>query len=265
MVQKIVKAFLLTAAFAAFTSACALKTANKDDHYSSYDETGVSGTYYAAVTDLKAEASSNGITLTWTNSVNAPKYQILRRATSSGAFEVIGTTTDNIYYDDDSELSSGVTYYYEVVVLNDNNEESSVPSNIANAVYYAPPKLVDIEVVTDGITLTWETEADITDYKIQVQFQEVDANLVPSILPDVTIAVVNGNYALDAGLQAENALFKESEYADNSYYCLIAVRSEDAENPVYQRIVEAYQCDEVIDVYNSQFAGFFTPTWKLEG
>ena len=106
---------------------------------------------------------------------------------------------------------------------------------------------------------------DITDYKIQVQFQEVDANLVPSILPDVTIAVVNGNYALDAGLQAENALFKESEYADNSYYCLIAVRSEDAENPIYQRIVEAYQCDEVIDVYNSQFAGFFTPTWKMEG
>lgn len=106
---------------------------------------------------------------------------------------------------------------------------------------------------------------DITAYNVQVKFQEVDANLVPSILPDVTIAVVNGNYALDAGLKAEDALFKESEYADNSYYCLIAVRSEDADNPIYQRIVEAYQCDEVIDVYNGQFAGFFTPTWKLEG
>ena len=86
------------------------------------------------------------------------------------------------------------------------------------------------------------------------------------LCPDLLIAADRGmDYALDAGLQAENALFKESEYADNSYYCLIAVRSEDAENPVYQRIVEAYQCDEVIDVYNSQFAGFFTPTWKLEG
>ena len=66
-------------------------------------------------------------------------------------------------------------------------------------------------------------------------------------------------------LEFLRSLFKESEYADNSYYCLIAVRSADAENPVYQRIVEAYQCDEVIDVYNGQFAGFFTPTWKLEG
>ena len=104
---------------------------------------------------------------------------------------------------------------------------------------------------------------DITGYKVNVKFQEVDANLVPSILPDVTIAVVNGNYALDAGLKAEDALYKEAEYADDSYYCLIAVRSEDADNPIYQRIVEAYQCDEVIDVYNNQFAGFFTPTWKM--
>ena len=104
---------------------------------------------------------------------------------------------------------------------------------------------------------------DITGYHVAVEFQEVDANLVPSILPDVTIAVVNGNYAADAGLQASEALYMENEYADNSYYCLIAVRSEDTENPIYQRIVEAYQCDEVIDVYNSQFAGLFTPTWKL--
>ena len=105
---------------------------------------------------------------------------------------------------------------------------------------------------------------DITGYNVAVEFQEVDANLVPSILPDVAIAVVNGNYAADAGLQASQALYMENEYADNSYYCLIAVRSEDADNPVYQRIVEAYQCDEVIDVYNSQFAGLFTPTWKLD-
>ena len=107
------------------------------------------------------------------------------------------------------------------------------------------------------------TVNDITDNPLNLKSQEVDANLVPSLIPDVTIAVVNGNYALDAGLEADKALYKESEYADNSYYCLIAVRSEDADNPVYQRIAEAYQCDEVIDVYNNQFAGFFTPTWKL--
>ena len=53
------------------------------------------------------------------------------------------------------------------------------------------------------------------------------------------------------------------EYADNSYYCLIAVRSEDAENPVYKRIVEAYQTQDTIDIYNNEFKGFFVPAWTL--
>ena len=127
-----------------------------------------------------------------------------------------------------------------------------------------------LKVLESAGLLTVDPEAgslptvnDITDNPLNLKIQEVDANLVPSLIPDVTIAVVNGNYALDAGLEADKALYKESEYADNSYYCLIAVRSEDADNPVYQRIAEAYQCDEVIEVYNSQFAGLFTPTWKL--
>ena len=104
---------------------------------------------------------------------------------------------------------------------------------------------------------------DITDYAVPVEFVEVDANLVYSVIQDVDLAVINGNYALDSGLTADDAIYKESEYADNSYYCLIAVRSEDAENPVYKRIVEAYQTQDTIDIYNNEFKGFFVPAWTL--
>lgn len=104
---------------------------------------------------------------------------------------------------------------------------------------------------------------DITDYVVPVEFVEVDANLVYSVIQDVDLAVINGNYALDSGLTADDAIYKESEYADNSYYCLIAVRSEDAENPVYKRIVEAYQTQDTIDIYNNEFKGFFVPAWTL--
>ena len=107
------------------------------------------------------------------------------------------------------------------------------------------------------------TIADITNYEVQVDFVEVDANLVYSTLPDVTLAVINGNYALDSGLTADEALYKESNYTDNSYFGLIAARTEDAENPVYQRIVEAYQSQQTIDVFNDEFAGFFLPAWEL--
>ena len=105
--------------------------------------------------------------------------------------------------------------------------------------------------------------SDITDYAVPVEFVEVDANLVYSVIQDVDLAVINGNYALDSGLTADDAIYKESEYADNSYYCLIAVRSEDAENPVYKRIVEAYQTQDTIDIYNNEFKGFFVPAWTL--
>ncbi|MGN1109946.1 MAG: MetQ/NlpA family ABC transporter substrate-binding protein [Oscillospiraceae bacterium] len=106
--------------------------------------------------------------------------------------------------------------------------------------------------------------ADITEYVVPVEFVEVDANLVYSVIQDVDLAVINGNYALDSGLTAEDAIYKESEYSDNSYYCLIAVRTEDKDNPVYKRIVEAYQTQDTIDIYNDLFKGFFVPAWTLE-
>ena len=106
--------------------------------------------------------------------------------------------------------------------------------------------------------------ANITEYVVPVEFVEVDANLVYSVIQDVDLAVINGNYALDSGLTAEDAIYKESEYTDNSYYCLIAVRTEDKDNPVYKRIVEAYQTQDTIDIYNDLFKGFFVPAWTLE-
>lgn len=106
-------------------------------------------------------------------------------------------------------------------------------------------------------------KSDITEYKVPITLVEMDANLVYTAIDDVDLAVINGNYALDSGLTADDAIYKESEYADNSYYCLIAVRTEDAENPVYKRIVEAYQTQDTIDIYNNEFKGFFVPAWTL--
>lgn len=107
--------------------------------------------------------------------------------------------------------------------------------------------------------------------KIGMIFQHF--NLMPSrtvagnvaySMPDVTLAVINGNYALDSGLTADEALYKESDYTDNSYFGLIAARTENAENPVYLRIVEAYQSQKTIDIFNNEFAGFFLPAWELD-
>ena len=104
--------------------------------------------------------------------------------------------------------------------------------------------------------------SDIESTCVDLDFVEMDANLIVSTLPDVALAAVNGNYALDSGLTADEAIFKEPKYDDDSYTCLIASRAADAQNPVYRRIVEAYQSQAVIDVFNTTFAGFFVPAWK---
>lgn len=108
------------------------------------------------------------------------------------------------------------------------------------------------------------TVSDITDYKVQVDITELGASTIPSVIPDFTIAVVNGNYALDYGIDPSTAIFKESEYADDSYFCLIAVKSENADDPVYQEIVKLFQSEETKQIFEDKFGGYFVPAWEAK-
>lgn len=103
---------------------------------------------------------------------------------------------------------------------------------------------------------------DIETNQVNVELMEVGAANICAILPDVTAAVINGNYALDYGIDPETAIFNETEYDDDSYYCLIAVRSEDADNEVYQRIVKEFQSEETKKIFQDTFKGFFVPAWE---
>ena len=105
--------------------------------------------------------------------------------------------------------------------------------------------------------------SDIEKYNVQVEFVEADASNIYSMLPDVTAAVINGNYALDCGLDPqEDGIFFEKDYDADSYFCLIAVRSEDKDNPVYKRIVEAFQSESTKQIFQDVFKGFFVPAWE---
>lgn len=106
------------------------------------------------------------------------------------------------------------------------------------------------------------TVSDIAAYNVKVTIREVAAANVPSIIPDVTAAVVNGNYALDYGINPQTAIFEEKEYADDSYFCLIAVRSGETGDPAYKRIVELFQSEQTKQIFQNTFNGFFVPAWK---
>lgn len=108
------------------------------------------------------------------------------------------------------------------------------------------------------------TVSDITNYKVQVDITELGASTIPSVIPDFTIAVVNGNYALDYGIDPSTAIFKESEYDDDSYFCLIAVKSENVDDPVYQEIVKLFQSEETKQIFEDKFGGYFVPAWEAK-
>ncbi len=236
---------------------------------------GLTGAVYEPIWDVvKEKLAPEGINLEY---VQFNNFSLPNNALNNGEIE-INAFQHHAFFNNDTSSNGydltaiGDTYIVAMGIFSDKLTDLSelkdgdlvgVPNDVTNE--GRALKLLESAgiIIIDPEAGNSPTINDITEYKVQVKFQEVDANLVPSILPDVAVAVVNGNYAADAGLKAADALYMENEYSDNSYYCLIAVRSEDADNPIYQRIVEAYQCDEVIDVYNSQFAGLFTPTWKL--
>ena len=108
------------------------------------------------------------------------------------------------------------------------------------------------------------TISDITKYEKQVDITELGASTIPSVIPDFTAAVVNGNYALDYGIDPSTAIYKETEYDDDSYFCLIAVKSENADDPVYQEIVKLFQSEETKKIFEDKFGGYFVPAWEAK-
>jgi D-methionine transport system substrate-binding protein len=106
--------------------------------------------------------------------------------------------------------------------------------------------------------------SDITSNPKNLQLVEVDAANVYALLPDVAIAVINCNYALDNGLNpGKDGIFQDnvSIYSGNNYVNLIAARTSDANNEIYKKIVAAYQTDAVKAVFADTFKGAYVAAW----
>ena len=104
---------------------------------------------------------------------------------------------------------------------------------------------------------------DIQTYNIGVTIKELKANVIVSALPDVTAAIVNNNYALDFGLSASDAIFADDRLDIEDYWNLIAARTADLSDPdkveIFRKVVEAYQSDATLEVFNTECRGFYTP------
>lgn len=108
-----------------------------------------------------------------------------------------------------------------------------------------------------GITATIQ---DIVENPRNLQIQELEAPQLPRSFEDVTIAVINTNYALDAKLNpTKDALFIEQ--SDSPYVNILVVRTGDEKRPEIEKLAKVLTSDEVKKFINDKYKGAILPAF----
>lgn len=95
------------------------------------------------------------------------------------------------------------------------------------------------------------TAKDVTDNPKNFKIRELDAAQLPRTLQDVDAAVINTNFAVEAGLiPAKDAIIIEGK--DSPYANVVAVRAEEKDSPAIKALVKASNSKEVKDFINKE-------------
>ncbi len=101
------------------------------------------------------------------------------------------------------------------------------------------------------------TKKDIVDNPKNFEIVELEAAQIPRSLGDVDIAVINGNYAISAGLNLSDALAKEEadSLAAKTYANIIAVRAEDKDSEKTKAIMKVLVSPKAVEFINKNYKG----------
>jgi len=109
-----------------------------------------------------------------------------------------------------------------------------------------------------GINATVE---DIVENPKNIKFKELAPEQLVAALPDVDVAVINGNYAIEGGLHVSQALAVEANdgLAAQTYGNIIATSAEKANDPAIKKLVEVLQGPEVSKFIKETYDGAVVP------
>lgn len=100
------------------------------------------------------------------------------------------------------------------------------------------------------------TKADIVENPKNLDIVELEANQLPVRLQDVDMAVINGNYAIDAGLNVADALaIEDSEGEAGTAYANVLVVKEGHENDEAIQALYAALCSDEVRTYMEETYG----------
>ena len=172
-------------------------------------------------------------------------------------------------------------YFQHINYLNNYNEENGSDLVNVGAIHYEPfgifpGRSSDLDDIAEGATISvpndptnegrallllqdlglitideaagvTATVNDITDNPRGIKIAEQEAAVLPSTLADVDFAVINGNYAIDAGLSLADAVATEnadSTAVREQYVNIIATRPELKDDECIAALVEVLKGDD---------------------
>ena len=292
--RKTLCVFAVTALLAATITGCSGKSGSET---TAAQTTGEETTETTAASETKPTGEMKKIVV---GASPAPHAEILKAAADSLAqkgYELdIKEYVD--YIQPNLALESGdlaANYFQHLPYLESFNEENGTKLVSAAAIHYEPfgiyaGKASSLEELQDGATVAVPndtsnearalllleaqgliqlkegadltvTKNDIVENPKNLNLYEVEAAQIPRVVEDVDIAVINGNYAIEAGVKVSEALAVEDSesIAASTYGNVIAVQEGHENDEAIQALIEALTSDEVKKFMDEKYEGAVVP------
>ena len=194
---------------------------------------------------------------------------------------------------DEGEIDAN--YYQHITYMTGFNEEHGLKMVSAAGIHYEPlglyaGKTASIDALAEGAQIAVPNDAtnearalllleqegliklkdgaginatkdDIVENPLNLEIYEANAELLTSVLQDVDMAVINGNYAIDAGLKIADALAAEAEdgIAAEAYVNVVTVMEGKENDAKIQALVKALTSAEAKAFMEETYAGAVVP------
>lgn len=119
---------------------------------------------------------------------------------------------------------------------------------------------IDLDYFRNAEDITFSEYDGIAENPHNVQIEALEAANLPAALPDLDFAVINGNYAIPAGI-ADKLLATEDAAGDAAqvFANIVAVRAGDEMRPEIEALVEVLKSDEVKSFIEEKYEGSVLP------
>ena len=244
-----------------------------------------------ASTDSSASANGDTITVAASPSPHAEILEVAKEVLAEQGIN-LDIKVFNDYVIPNTATESGevdANYFQHTPYLNDFNEENGTHLVSVAAIHYEPfgiyaGKTASLDALADGAKVSVPndttnearalllleaqgliklkdgaglkaTKLDIVENPKNLDIQEIEAAQLPRTLSDVDIAVINGNYAIDAGLKVSDALAVEAQDSEaaKTYANVLVVKDGNQDNENIKALVSALESDKVKEFIEQKY------------